>query len=112
MRLRITFSGVTQLLDSEMVRSNMSTAPAPMPKSKLLPIGILLMVVGLLGRPSLVKAVVAMQPCALRTVLFLIATDGLILCFFAGLTCFLLGWFKNRRAKGLAKSDQSPSSNR
>ena len=43
--------------------------------------GILLMVVGLLGRPPLVNAVMAMHPNALREVLFVIATDGLILFF-------------------------------
>jgi hypothetical protein len=45
------------------------TAELPTPKSKLLPIGILFIVVGLLGRQPLAKAVVAMQPSLLRGVL-------------------------------------------
>ena len=69
--------------------------------------GILLMVVGLLGRPPLVNAVMAMHPNALREVLFVIATDGLILFFFAGVTCALLGWLRNRRGHRFAKGDRS-----
>jgi len=88
----------------------MSTSPPHAAKSKLLPIGILLMVVGLLGRPSLIKAASAMHPGPLQRVLLLIATDGLILFFFAGVTCALLGWLRNRRAQGLAKVRQPPNS--
>ena len=76
-------------------------------KSKLLPIGVLLMVVGLLGRPPLASAVASMQPGTLRGILFPIATDGLSLCFFAGVTCALLGWLRNRKAMRLANSQKN-----
>jgi hypothetical protein len=70
------------------------------------------MVVGLLGRPPLVKAVLPIQPGTLRQVLLLVATDGLTLCFFAGVTCALLGWLRNRREQRLAKDHQPPHSNK
>ena len=85
----------------------MSTPTSQISKSKLLPIGVLLMVVGLLGRTPLTSAVASMQPSTLRGVLFLIATDGLSLCFFAGVTCALLGWLRNRKAQRLAKSQKN-----
>jgi hypothetical protein len=89
----------------------MSTPQLRTPKSKLPPIGILLMVVGLLGRQPLAKAALAMQPGAFQRVLLLAATDGLILCFFAGVICALLGWLRNRREQRLATDRQPPHSN-
>jgi hypothetical protein len=82
----------------------MSTPAPKIAKSKLLPVGILLMVFGLLGRNPIAAAVMSMQPSELRGVLFLLATDGLSLCFFAGLICALLGWFRNKRAQRNAKN--------
>jgi hypothetical protein len=79
--------------------SSMSTPTSTIPKSKLLPVGILLMVVGLLGRNPMTAAVMAMQPSELRGILLVLATDGLSLCFFAGLICALLGWLRNRCAQ-------------
>ena len=76
------------------------TAPtSPTPKSKLLPIGILFAVIGMLGKPALIQIVEAMQPSSLRGILYLMATDGLTLLFIAGLTCAFLGWMRNGRAK-------------
>jgi len=75
------------------------TPEAPTPKSKLVPIGILFIVLGLFGRQPTASAVVAMQPSPLRGILFVIATDGLTLLFVAGVTCALIGWMRNRRAK-------------
>lgn len=72
---------------------------SPTPKSTLVPIGILFIVVGFLGRQPLAKAAASMQPGGLREILLLIATDGLTLLFFVGLTCALLGWLRNRRPK-------------
>jgi len=72
---------------------------SPTPKSKLVPIGILFIVLGLFGRQPLASAVVAMQPSSLRGILFVIATDGLTILFVAGVICALLGWMRNRRAK-------------
>jgi hypothetical protein len=90
----------------------MSAPQSPTAKSKLLPTGILLMVVGLLGRAPLVKAALAIEPGTLRRVLLLVATDGLILCFFAGVTFALLGWLRNRREQRLANDHQPPHSNK
>lgn len=79
------------------------TTPAPESstpkKSKLVPIGILFIVVGLLGRQPLAGAVASMQPSSLRSILYIIATDGLTLLFVAGVTCALLGWLRNRKAR-------------
>ena len=82
----------------------MSKPTSTIPKSKLLPIGILLMVVGLFGRNPMTAAVMSMQPSELRGILFVLATDGLSLCFFAGLICALIGWLRNRRAQRNAKN--------
>ena len=49
-------------------------------------------------------AVMSMQPSELRGILFVLATDGLSLCFFAGLICALIGWLRNRRAQRNAKN--------
>jgi hypothetical protein len=87
----------------------MSTPTSTIPKSKLLPIGILLMVVGLFGRNPMTAAVMSMQPIELRGILFVLATDGLSLCFFAGLICALLGWLRNRRAQRIAKNLENDS---
>jgi hypothetical protein len=77
----------------------MPVPTSPTSKSKLLPIGILLAVVGMLGKPTLIQIVEAMRPDSLRGILFLIATDGLALLFIAGLTCAFLGWMRNGRIK-------------
>jgi hypothetical protein len=82
----------------------MSTPTSTIQKSQLLPLGILLMVVGLLGRNPMAAAVMSMQPSELRGILFVLATDGLSLCFFAGLICALIGWLRNRRAQRNAKN--------
>jgi len=82
----------------------MSTPTSTIQKSKLLPAGILLMVVGLLGRNPITAAVMSMQPSELRGILFVLATDGLTLCFFAGLICALIGWLRNKRAQRNAKN--------
>ena len=82
------------------------TTPAPAtppPKSKLVPIGILFGIVGLFGREPFSKAVAAMQPGTLRTILLVIATDGLAILFVAGLTCILIGCLRNKRARRLKK---------
>jgi hypothetical protein len=89
----------------------MSALQPRTPKSKLLPTGILLMVVGLLGRQPLAKAALAIQPGGFQRVLLLVATDGLILCLFAGVICALLGWLRNRREQRLATDHQPPHSN-
>jgi hypothetical protein len=85
----------------------MSMPTSMIPKSKLLPVGVLLMVVGLLGRNPMAAAVMQMQPSELRGILFVFATDGLSLCFFAGLTCALLGWLRNRRAQRITKNPEN-----
>jgi hypothetical protein len=82
----------------------MTTPASPNTKSKLLPIGILFMVVGLLGRPGLIQVVATMQPSNLRGILFVIATDGCTLLFMAGLVCALLGWMRNNRSKNPPES--------
>ena len=87
----------------------MSTPTSTIQKSQLLPLGILLMVVGLLGRNPMAAAVMSMQPSELRGILFVLATDGLSLCFFAGLICALLGWLRNRRAQRIAKNLENDS---
>jgi len=72
-------------------------APASLtPKSELVPIGVLLMFVGLVGRYSLAKAFAVIQPSTLREVLYLIATDGLSM---AGAACALIGWLRDRRTQ-------------
>ena len=75
------------------------TSETPTPKSKLVPIGILFIVLGLFGRQPLASAVAGMQPSSLRGILYILATDGLTLLFVAGVTCALLGWLRNRKAK-------------
>jgi hypothetical protein len=82
------------------------TTPTPepsTPKSKLMPIGILFIVVSVLGRQPLANAVAAMQPSLLRRILYVAATDGLTLLFAAGVTCALIGWSRNRKARRAAE---------
>jgi hypothetical protein len=78
------------------------TTPArelPIPKSKLVPIGSLFIIIGLFGRQPFASAVAAMQPGSLRRILYVVATDGLTLLFAAGVTCALIGWLRNRKAR-------------
>ncbi|MDB6025204.1 MAG: hypothetical protein JWM68_1427 [Verrucomicrobiales bacterium] len=72
-------------------------------KSKLLPIGVLLMLFGIMGRAPLVKAVSGMEQSGLRNILLLVAGDGLAILGLAGITCTLLGWLRNRNSQRLQK---------
>jgi hypothetical protein len=82
----------------------MTTPTSPTLKSKLVPVGLLFIVVGLFGRQPLAKAVAAMEPSSLRGILYVIATDGLTLLFFVGVICALIGWLRNRKAQRAPKS--------
>jgi hypothetical protein len=78
------------------------TTPTPQsstPKSKLVSIGILFIILGLLGPLPLGYAVSGMQPSSLRSILHIVTTDGLTLLFVAGLACTLIGWLRNRKAR-------------
>ncbi len=65
-------------------------------KSKLVPIGIVLMVVGKIGPRPIWNAAESMSDNGLKSILFLL-TDAFRLAFFIGLTCLIIGLLRNRR---------------
>lgn len=65
-------------------------------KSALLPIGIILIVVGLFLPERLWNVATQLRPGDVRSVLF-ISTDLFRLCFFAGVACTIIGVLRNRK---------------
>ncbi len=64
-------------------------------KSKLVPAGIILMILGLFARSFVVFVKSSIQDS--MKPLFLILTDMLRLCFFVGLICLIIGMMRNRK---------------
>src|SRR5437773_4049336 len=73
-------------------------ATPPPKKSVLLPLGILLILLGIFVPRPLTQAAQSMQPGTLRSVSFL-ATDLFRLCFFAGVGCAIIGARRNSKLK-------------
>ncbi len=71
---------------------------APPKKSILLPLGILLILLGLFVPRPLMQAASGMQPGTFRSVAF-ISTDLFRLCFFAGVICVIIGALRRRKQK-------------
>jgi hypothetical protein len=82
----------------------MSTQPPNPPsgaspkKSILLPLGILLVLLGILVPRLLTQVAIGMQPGMLRSIA-LISTDLFRLCFFAGVVCVIIGALRRRKQK-------------
>jgi hypothetical protein len=70
----------------------------PPKKSVLLPLGILLILLGIVTPRPLAQAASGMEPGTLRSVMFLF-TDVLRLSFFAGVGCIIIGILRNRKLK-------------
>ena len=69
-----------------------------MQKSKLVPVGIFLIILGI-GLPRLIANIAQpMDESALRSLLF-ISTDLFRLCFFIGIICSIIGGLRNRKMK-------------
>jgi hypothetical protein len=67
-------------------------------KSKLVPIGIILILLGLFLPRQLANIAQPMDASAIRSILF-ISTDLFRLCFFVGLICAIIGALRNRKLK-------------
>lgn len=74
------------------------TSLAPARRSRLVPVGIVLVAVGMVTTGDLTTWILQMPPSALKG-LALIMTDVFRLCVFAGAACLLLGVLRNRRWK-------------
>ncbi|MFH1440823.1 MAG: hypothetical protein ABIH18_02110 [Candidatus Omnitrophota bacterium] len=70
-------------------------------KSKLVPAGIILMILGFCARSLSIYAKSSI-PYNLKPLLF-IFTDVLRLCFFVGLICLIIGMMRNRERRVLTK---------
>ena len=75
----------------------MWTGSAPK-KSILVPLGVLLILLGLVVPLPLAPAAQSMQPSTLRSVSFL-AINLFRLCFFVGVGCAIIGALRNRKLK-------------
>jgi hypothetical protein len=65
-------------------------------KSVLLPLGIVLILLGLLAPRPLSQAASSMGPGMLRSIAF-ISTDVLRLSFFGGVVCVIIGALRSRK---------------
>lgn len=65
-------------------------------KSVLLPLGIALILLGLLAPGPLSEVAESMEPGAIRSIAF-VSTDLLRLCFFGGLICVIVGVLRSRK---------------
>ena len=84
-------------------------APVAKPKSSnLVPVGIVLIVLGLL-LPNQVNGVAAgMSPGTARSIAFVV-TDVLRLCFFAGIATLIIGIVRNRKSKQTEAATGEPA---
>src|SRR6184192_3687044 len=71
-------------------------------KSILLPLGIVLVILGLVVPSPLSQAASHMVPGTLRSVVF-ISTDVFRLFFFAGIVCAIIGVIRNRKKKPISE---------
>ena len=77
-------------------------SPTPPPvrsvakKSILLPLGLVLILLGLFGPRLLSQAASSMEPGMLKSIAF-VSTDGLRLCFFGGVICVIIGALRGRK---------------
>jgi hypothetical protein len=80
----------------------MSNQPSPIKtapkKSNLVPVGVLLILLGIMVPRPLTHAAQSMEIGTLRSVSF-IATDLFRLCFFVGIVCAIVGSLRNRKLK-------------
>jgi hypothetical protein len=67
-------------------------------KSKLVPVGILLILLGLLLPRLIANMAQVMTDSAVKSLLFIL-TDTFRLCFFIGLICSIIGGLRNRKIK-------------
>jgi hypothetical protein len=65
-------------------------------KSILLPLGMVLILIGLLVPHPLSQAANSMEPGMLRSIAF-ISTDVLRLCVFGGVVCVIIGALRGRK---------------
>ena len=65
-------------------------------KSVLIPLGIVLILLGLLAPRPLSQAASNMEPGTLRSIAF-ISTDVLRVCFFGGIVCVIIGVLRSRK---------------
>jgi len=65
-------------------------------KSILLPLGIVLILLGLLAPRPLSEVARSMEPGMLRSIAT-ISTDVLRLCFFGGVVCVIIGVLRSRK---------------
>jgi hypothetical protein len=70
----------------------------PARRSRLVPVGIALLAVGMVTTGDVTTWILQMSPSALKG-LALIATDVFRLCVFAGAACLVIGALRNRRWK-------------
>jgi hypothetical protein len=59
-------------------------------------LGVVLILLGLLAPRPLSQAASSMEPGMLRAIAF-ISTDVLLLCFFAGVVCVIIGVLRRRK---------------
>jgi hypothetical protein len=65
-------------------------------KSVLLPLGIVLILLGLLAPRPLSEVAGSMEPGALASIAFITA-DALRICFFGGVVCLIIGVLRSRK---------------
>jgi len=65
-------------------------------KSVLIPLGIVLLLLGLLAPRPLSQVASNMEPGTLRSIAF-ISTDVLRVCFFGGIVCVIIGMLRSRK---------------
>ena len=78
--------------------SNFQSPASPKSGSRLIPVGILFILVGLFVPIPLDNAATTMNPGSLRAISF-IATDLFRLCFFFGIGTVIIGFVRNRKRK-------------
>ena len=79
--------------------------PAHQDNSKLVPLGILLMLLGMFG-PSALLRISAMTGMGQQVMLFALIVDGLRLGFFVGLGMLIIGLLRNRRRDAARKTTE------
>jgi len=85
-------------INIRMSNTSSASAPGPLKKSVLYPLGMLLLMAGIILPQLLKNSARVMEPGPLRSYLFL-AADLFTVCLFVGVACAIIGARRNRKLK-------------